>query len=132
VESDGGWMWRGKQETSSLLGKYEKKKNIFFPNLTLSYFPIANMGARRSLYLHKHQQLYANTISKDTVLSMECKLEAEFICPNGRSRRDVRDNLACLISTDKKTEFPRGKVICPQLLSGRAGKRTLISWLSVK
>jgi len=90
------------------------------------------MGARRSLYLHKHQQLYANTISKDTVLSMECKLEAEFICPNGRSRRDVRDNLACLISTDKKTEFPRGKVICPQLLSGRAGKRTLISWLSVK
>ena len=69
-------------------------KNIFSPNLTLSYFPIANIGARRSLYLQKHQQLDANTMYKDAVLSVESKLEAEVIFSNGRSRRDVRDNLA--------------------------------------
>lgn len=123
LESDGGWIWRGKQETSSPLGEYETfRKNIFSPDLTLSYFPIAKEEPRGLFTLHKHQQLYANTISKDAMLGMEYKLEAEYIFPNGRSRRD---NLTCLISTDKKTEFSRPKVICPQLLSGRAGKRSL-------
>lgn len=115
-------------------GKYKAfRKNIFFPNLTLSFFPIANIGTRRSLHLHKHQQPDANTIYKAAVLSVGAswkqKLYSQMGDPEGMLEI-IQPN--CLVSTDKKTEFPRGNVICPQLLSGRAGKRTLIPWLSVK
>lgn len=32
-------------------------------------------------------------VSKDAVLVVVCKLEADYKSPNGRSRRDIRDGL---------------------------------------
>lgn len=120
----------GDMQSTRKIQSFQEKH--FFPNLTLSSFPIANIGTKRSLHLHKHQQPDANTISKAAVLSVGAswkqKLYSQMGDPEG-ILEIIQPN--CLVSTDK-TEFPRGKVICPQLLSGRAGKRTLIPWLSVK